>query len=81
MQDGYQRKTKGVLSTPAHPLKCVVLRIVHRELVIQAVKQIVQLFRKKVHKRCDGRATLDTCCRLINVYQTHHQPSVASGRS
>jgi PHP family Zn ribbon phosphoesterase len=47
MQDGYQRKTKGVLSTPAHPLKCVILRIVHRALVIQAVKQIVQLFRKR----------------------------------
>jgi hypothetical protein len=38
-------------------------------------------FQKKVHRRRDGRATVDMCCRLINVYQTHYQPSVASERS
>jgi hypothetical protein len=35
-------------------------------------------FKKKVH-RDDGHAVIDTCGGLINVYQTHHQPGMASG--
>jgi hypothetical protein len=30
-----------------HPLECTILRIVHRALVIQNVKQTVQLFRER----------------------------------
>jgi hypothetical protein len=37
----------GVLLTPLHPLECVASRTVHHVPVIQAVKQIVQLFRKR----------------------------------
>jgi hypothetical protein len=40
----------GVLSIPARPLECIVLRIVHRVPVIQTVKQTVQPFREKVHR-------------------------------
>jgi hypothetical protein len=36
-------------------------------------------FQRKIHRRRDGRATNDTCCRLFNVYGTHHQFSVTSG--
>jgi hypothetical protein len=36
----------GVFLTPAHPLKCVASRIMHRAPVIQTVKQTDQLFRK-----------------------------------
>jgi hypothetical protein len=39
---------------------------------------ICSTFQKKVHRRRDGRAAVDICWRLITVYQTHHQPSVAS---
>jgi hypothetical protein len=37
-------------------------------------------FQRKLHRRRDSCATDNICCRLVNVYRTHHQPSVASGR-
>jgi hypothetical protein len=37
----------GVILTPAHPLKCVALKIVHGTAVIQMVKQTVQLLTKR----------------------------------
>jgi hypothetical protein len=37
----------GVLLVHMHPLKCVALRTVHHALVIQTVKQTVQLFSKR----------------------------------
>jgi hypothetical protein len=37
----------GVLLTPANPLKCITLRIVHHASVTRTVKQTVQLFRKR----------------------------------
>jgi hypothetical protein len=39
-----------------------------------------QSFQRKVHKRWDGRATVDTYYEFINVNRTLHQPSIASGR-
>jgi hypothetical protein len=36
-----------VVSIPARPLACVALTIVHRASVIQAGKQIVQLFKER----------------------------------
>jgi hypothetical protein len=36
-----------VFLTPAHPIKCVASRIMHRAPVIQTVKQTDQLFRKR----------------------------------
>jgi hypothetical protein len=61
MQDGYQRKMKeifiaekrhgvtvtGIISITVHPLMRVALKIMHRAPVIQAGKQIVQLFRER----------------------------------
>jgi hypothetical protein len=44
------------------------------------VKQTVQLLKKSTQRR-DGRATFDTCCELIKVYRTHHQPIAASGKT
>jgi hypothetical protein len=38
-------------------------------------------FSEKGTQRRDSRATIDTCCGLVNVYQTHHQPSVTSGET
>jgi hypothetical protein len=38
-------------------------------------------FLEKGTQRRDSRAAIDTCCVLINVYRTHHQPSVASGET
>jgi hypothetical protein len=38
-------------------------------------------FLEKGTQRHDSRATGDTCCRLINIYRTHHQPSVISGET
>jgi hypothetical protein len=40
----------GVLSAPAHPLKCVALIAVHCAWVTQTIKQTVQLFRKRYTK-------------------------------
>jgi hypothetical protein len=37
----------GVLLVHAHPLKCIASRTVHPALVIQMVKQTVQLFRER----------------------------------
>jgi hypothetical protein len=37
-------------------------------------------FQRKVHRRHDGCAAVDTYYGLVNVYQTHHQPNVASER-
>jgi hypothetical protein len=36
-----------ILLTPTHPLECVTLRTVHHASVIQMIKQIIQLFRKR----------------------------------
>jgi hypothetical protein len=61
MRDGYQRKIKeiftvvkhrgatvmGVVSILMHPLAHVTLKIMHHVPVIQANKQIVQLFRER----------------------------------
>jgi hypothetical protein len=61
MQDGYKRKTKeiflamehrgaivtGIISFPVRPLVHVALKTVHHAPVIQADKQIVQLFRER----------------------------------
>jgi hypothetical protein len=49
-------------------------RIAHHAPVIQMIKKTIQLFRKKVHKRSDDRAAVDTWGGLIMVYRTHHQP-------
>jgi hypothetical protein len=38
-------------------------------------------FSEKGTLRRDGHAAIDMCCGLINVYQIHHQPSVASGET
>jgi hypothetical protein len=37
----------GILLTPVNPLKSIALRTVHHVPVIQTVKQMVQLFRKR----------------------------------
>jgi hypothetical protein len=39
--------TMGVISIPAHPLQCVVLKIVRSASVIQTVKKPIQLFKEK----------------------------------
>jgi hypothetical protein len=64
----------GVLSIPTHPLECVV-SIVHR---LSRRSSKVSNFSEKGTQKHDGRAVGDTCYALINVYQTHHQPSVIS---
>jgi hypothetical protein len=38
-------------------------------------------FQRKAHRRRDSHAADDTCCGLINMYRTHHQPSVTSGET
>jgi hypothetical protein len=38
-------------------------------------------FLEKGAQRCDSCAAIDTCYRLINVYETHHQPNVTSGET
>jgi hypothetical protein len=72
--------SNGVILVPVHPLECVVSRIMHHAPIAQTVKQTIQLFRKRYTKR-DGHAAVDTCCGLVNMYQTHHQPSVISGET
>jgi hypothetical protein len=37
----------GVLSIPMRPLECAISGTVHRALIIQMVKQIVQLFKER----------------------------------
>jgi hypothetical protein len=37
----------GSVSIPAHPLECATLKVVHRALVIQTVKQTAPLFRER----------------------------------
>jgi hypothetical protein len=66
----------GVVSVPTRPLEYVISRIVYRASIIQTVKQTVQFFRGT--QRHNGRAAIDTCCGLVNVHRTHHQPSVTS---
>jgi hypothetical protein len=36
-------------------------------------------FSEKGTQRCDGRKAVDMCHGLVNVYRTHHQPSMTSG--
>jgi hypothetical protein len=38
-------------------------------------------FLEKGTQRCDCHAIGDTCCGLINVYQTHQQHSVTLGET
>jgi hypothetical protein len=38
-------------------------------------------FSEKGTQRHDGRTAIDMYYRLINVYRTHHQPSVTSGET
>jgi hypothetical protein len=38
-------------------------------------------FLEKGTQRRDGRATCDTCCGLVSVYQTHQQHSVTLGET
>jgi hypothetical protein len=38
-------------------------------------------FSEKGTQRCDGCASINTCCGLVNVYRAHHQPSAASGKT
>jgi hypothetical protein len=38
-------------------------------------------FSEKGIQRCDGCAAVNTCCGLISVYQTHHQPIVTSSKT
>jgi hypothetical protein len=70
----------GIISIYAHPLKCVVSRIVHHTPVIQTVKQTVQLFKERYTKTWWPCNNWHVYYRLVNVYQTHHQPSTTLGK-
>jgi hypothetical protein len=54
------------VSFPALEINRDASRTVRHALVIQTVKQTVQLPRKDT-QRHDGRAAVDTCCRLVKV--------------
>jgi hypothetical protein len=68
----------GVLLALTHPLECAILRIVHW-LSKRASK--LSNFLDKGTPRRDDRVAINMCCRLINVYRTHHQPNVTSGEA
>jgi hypothetical protein len=72
----------GAISIPAPALNGVILRTVHRAPVIQMVKQTVKPFSfpEKGVQRRDNLAAIDTCCGLVKVYRTHHQPIAAPGK-
>jgi hypothetical protein len=91
LQDGYQRKTKEIFiareasrgySNGSHFGFHAHLSASFRELCI--VRRLSRRsskpsnFLEKGTLRCDGRAAIDPCCGLINVYQTHHQPNMTS---
>jgi hypothetical protein len=94
MRDGSERGTKeisiawgrhtatviGVISFPMLATNDDILRTVHHALIIQAVKQTVQLPRKSAHRR-DSHATFNTCSGLVKVYRTYHEPTVVSGKT
>jgi hypothetical protein len=61
-----KRHTTTVMSvflTPVHPLKGVFSRIVHHLVIIQMVKQTVQLFRKRYTKDV---TTVQQSTRVVN---------------
>jgi hypothetical protein len=70
----------GAVSVPPLAFISVSLRTVCHAPVIQTVKQTVQLVRKSTHRR-DSHAVFNTCCGLVKVYITHHQPTAALGKA
>jgi hypothetical protein len=68
----------GIILIPVRPLARVVMKIVHCASVIQADKQIVQLFRENIHR--DVTVVQQRTRRLVIVYLIYHQPSMASGK-
>jgi hypothetical protein len=70
----------GAASVPPLEFNSIALRTLCRASVIQTVKQIVQLLIKSTQRR-DSHAVFNTCCGLVKVYITHHQPTAASGKA
>jgi hypothetical protein len=93
--DGYQHKTKEIFIASeashgysnGHPFDTRTLtRVCHFENHTSCAGYLdgqanYPTFQRKVHKRCDGRVANDMCCRLVNLYRTHHQHSVTSGET
>jgi hypothetical protein len=68
----------GIILVPTRLLECMVLRIVCR---LSKRSSKISNFSKKGTQRHDCCAAIDTCYRLVNVYQTHHQPSAISSET
>jgi hypothetical protein len=72
----------GGLLVPVHPLECVILRTVRHASIILTVTQTVQLFREvRRDMKTMQQTTHVADLLIINVYRTHHQPSVTSGET
>jgi hypothetical protein len=70
----------GIVSFPTLAINSDASRTLRQAPVIQAIEQTVQLLRKGT-QRCDDRTAFDTCCELIKVCRTYHQPTAASGKA
>jgi hypothetical protein len=94
MRDGYQRKTKRIFiaceashrySNERRFDSCAPTQVCRFENHALCAcypdgQANCPTFQRKVLKRRDDYAADDTCYRLVNVYQIHHQTSIASRR-
>jgi hypothetical protein len=60
----------SVISIPARPLESVALKTMYHALVIETVKQIIQLFRERYTKTCI--VDLSMCIKHI-INQVQHR--------